>query len=144
MAGLGTGMAPFRGFVEDRAVQHEKGQKIGRARLYFGGRHQSSEFLYKDELESYVSAGWLKLRCAWSRDQKHKIYIQMLLEEDGDEIWEILKPEAGGIFYMCGPIAPLPDVKAALEKIFVKNGAPGGAKYFDELESNGRFQSEVY
>mmetsp|Transcript_17959 Transcript_17959/g.43133 ORF Transcript_17959/g.43133 Transcript_17959/m.43133 type:complete len:143 (-) Transcript_17959:638-1066(-) len=142
MAGMGTGMAPFRGFLEDRAVLRARGKKIGKARLYFGARHQKGEFLYKKELEQYSADGWLALRCAWSRDQKQKVYVQMLIAEDGEDIWNALKPEAGGHFYICGPVAPLNDIKKALTDIFNANGK--GPEYLDELEATGRFATEVY
>jgi sulfite reductase alpha subunit-like flavoprotein len=142
MAGMGTGMAPFRAFIEDRSCMRQKGQAIGPMRLYFGARHKHGEFLYQNELESYADQGWLKLRCAWSRDQKQKIYVQMLIAEDEKTVWDMLKPEAGGSFYMCGPIQPLPDIKKALVNIFVKNGLT--ASYLDEMEAAGRFATEVY
>jgi sulfite reductase (NADPH) flavoprotein alpha-component len=142
MAGMGTGMAPFRAFVEERAVQFAQGKKVGSMRLYFGARHKHGEFYYQDQLEEYSSQGWLTLRCAWSRDQKQKIYVQMLMEQDGDALWEALKPEAGGSFYICGPIAPLPDIKKAILKVFNKHGLD--ESYLDHMEATGRFATEVY
>jgi sulfite reductase (NADPH) flavoprotein alpha-component len=143
MAGMGTGMAPFRAFIEERAALMEKGQTVGHMHLYFGARHERGEFLYRSELEGYKKDGLLTLRCAWSRDQAHKVYVQMLIEEDGDRLWqEVLRPEIGGSFYICGPIAPLPDIKAALVKIFTKHGH--GAEYLEHLENTGRFATEVY
>lgn len=143
MAGMGTGMAPFRGFIEERnAFRKRTGQNIGHMRLYFGARHKHGEFLYQNEMESYAAQGWLTLRCAWSRDQAKKIYVQMLIEQDGPEIWEALRPEANGSFYICGPIAPYDDIKAAIIKVFEANGS--GASYLEEMEANGRFASEVY
>jgi len=142
MAGMGTGMAPFRAFIEDRAVMKQNGQHCGHMHLYFGARHEHGEFLYRTELENYVKEGLLTLRCAWSRDQAQKIYVQMLMAEDGERIWEALRPEAGGHFYICGPIAPLPDIKAALVKIFGKHGY--GPEYLEQMEATGRFATEVY
>merc|ERR1719162_2686784 len=135
-------MAPFRAFIEDRAVMKQNGQHCGHMHLYFGARHEHGEFLYRTELENYVKEGLLTLRCAWSRDQAQKIYVQMLMAEDGDRIWEALRPEAGGHFYICGPIAPLPDIKAALVKIFGKHGY--GPEYLEQMEATGRFATEVY
>jgi len=142
MAGMGTGMAPFRAFIEERAVQRSEGKPVGSMRLYFGARHKKGEFYYQDQLEEYSSQGWLTLRCAWSRDQAQKIYVQMLMEQDGDAIWEALKPEAGGSFYICGPIAPLPDIKKAILTVFKKNGLDEA--YLDQMEATGRFATEVY
>jgi sulfite reductase alpha subunit-like flavoprotein len=143
MAGMGTGMAPFRGFIEERSVMRQKGQTIGPMRLYFGARHKKGEYLYQNELEAYAAQGWLTMRCAWSRDQKAKIYVQMLIEQDDETVWEALKPGSGGAFYICGPIQPLPDIKKALVGIFTKHGLDG-AKYLDEMEATGRFATEVY
>lgn len=142
MAGMGTGMAPFRGFIEERATMKKEGQKIGPMRLYFGARQKKNEFLYQKELEGYAKQGFLTLRCAWSRDQAHKIYVQMLIAQDGEEIWNALCPKAGGSFYICGPIAPVPDIKKAITKIFEDHGS--SAAYLDELEATGRFAMEVY
>jgi sulfite reductase (NADPH) flavoprotein alpha-component len=142
MAGMGTGLAPFRAFIEERSVMKKKGQSIGNMRLYFGARHKKGEFLYRNELEAYEAQGWLKLRCAWSRDQKHKIYVQNLIAEDDEEIWEALKPQVNGSFYICGPIAPLEDIKKAITNIFKNHGLDG--KYLDEMEATGRFATEVY
>jgi sulfite reductase alpha subunit-like flavoprotein len=142
MAGMGTGLAPFRAFIEERASMKKTGQSIGNMRLYFGARHKKGEFLYQDELEAYERQGFLKLRCAWSRDQKQKIYVQTLIAEDDTAIWEALRPEAGGSFYICGPIAPLPDIKKAITKIFEAHGLDG--KYLEEMEATGRFATEVY
>lgn len=187
MAGMGTGMAPFRGFIEERAVMRRKAKQderriwregqaatykemcqdligacldeaalanmwaqlakvdapaVGPMRLYFGARHKQSEFLYQNELEEYAAEGWLTLHCAWSRDQAHKVYVQNLIENDAEAIWEALCPEVAGSFYVCGPMGPLPDIKKALVKIFEHNGS--GKVYLDEMEAAGRFSTEVY
>jgi len=66
----------------------------------------------------------------------------MLIAEDNEQIWEALRPETKGHFYICGPIAPVPDIKAAITKIFVDHGCE--ASYLDEMEAAGRFAMEVY
>jgi sulfite reductase (NADPH) flavoprotein alpha-component len=148
MAGMGTGLAPFRAFIEERSTVWKMAQAIGlgmavgQMRLYFGARHKHAEFLYQSELEAYEAQGWLTLRCAWSRDQASKIYVQNLIEEDGEAIWEALRPEAGGAFYICGPLEPLPEIRKALSDIFIAHGS--SAKYLDEMEATGRFATEVY
>jgi sulfite reductase (NADPH) flavoprotein alpha-component len=142
MAGMGTGLAPFRAFIEERAVLKKQGHAVGKMRLYFGARHKWGEWLFGDELEAYEAQGFLKNRCAWSRDQKQKIYVQNLIAEDDEEIWDALRPEHGGSFYVCGPIQPLPDIKKAITKIFENHGLDG--KYLEEMEATGRFATEVY
>jgi sulfite reductase (NADPH) flavoprotein alpha-component len=142
MAGMGTGLAPFRAFIEERGVLKKQGHAVGKMRLYFGARHKWGEWLFGDELEAYEAQGFLKNRCAWSRDQKQKIYVQNLIAEDDEEIWDALRPEHGGSFYVCGPIQPLPDIKKAITKIFENHGLDG--KYLEEMEATGRFATEVY
>jgi len=76
MAGLGTGMAPFRAFIEERAWMRQLGHEVGPMVLYFGARHRHEEYLYGDELDAYHKAGVITgLRLAFSRDQKDKVYI---------------------------------------------------------------------
>jgi len=142
MAGIGTGMAPFRGFIEERAARQRLGEEMGCMRLYFGARHKHAEFLYEKELEIYEREGLLTLRCAWSRDQAEKVYVQNLIEEDQDQLWELLKPEVGGHFYVCGPTDPLPAIRSALCELFIARGV--GAAYLDTMEADGRFSVEVY
>ena len=82
MAGLGTGMAPFRAFIQERLYQKQQGKEIGEIALYFGSRSSKQEYLYGEELEYYLSCGILtKLGLAFSRDQKHKIYIQHRIKD---------------------------------------------------------------
>lgn len=141
MVGMGTGMAPFRSFVEERHFAHTQGARVGACRLYFGARHEKMEFLYKTELLGYAAEGWLQLRCAWSRDQPQKVYVQDHLAVDGDRLWAMLQPAAAGHFYLCGPVTPLADVEQCLNTLFAAKGAPG---YLDELKATGRFCTEVY
>ncbi|CAJ0643605.1 15531_t:CDS:2 [Entrophospora sp. SA101] len=122
MAGLGTGMAPFRAFIEERAYRQSQGIEVGPMILYFGSRHRSMEYLYGEELEAYHVEGLLThLRLAFSRDQKHKIYIQHKMEEDGDLLHQYLLKDEGW-FYLCGPTWPVSDVKDAIVGSFVKSG----------------------
>ena len=76
------------------------GRLVGETRLYFGCRRKTEDFIYREELEGYVKSGSLTMRVAFSRDQEKKVYVQHLLEEDGDHVWKML--EEGGHFYVCG------------------------------------------
>ncbi|KAI9014161.1 hypothetical protein DFJ74DRAFT_281598 [Hyaloraphidium curvatum] len=146
MAGLGTGMAPFRAFVQEREYMRNEGANVGDMSLYFGSRHRAMEWLYGEELEVYHSDGLLTdLRLAFSRDQARKVYIQHKISEDGDRLFDLLTRQKGH-FYLCGPTWPVPDIKAALIKAFVKNGytAESAEEYLDELKERGAYVLEVY
>jgi sulfite reductase (NADPH) flavoprotein alpha-component len=151
MAGLGTGLAPFRAFVQHRAWQKAQGLEIGQILLYMGSRHQRQEYLYGEEWEAYVDVGIITLlSCAFSRDQKQKIYIQDRMRETLDEIREAYL-EMGGSFYLCGPTWPVSDVAAVLEEAIEIHGemVTSGKKVdavreMEELKENGRYVLEVY
>eukprot|EP00127_Corallochytrium_limacisporum_P004283 Clim_evm228s157 gene=Clim_evmTU228s157 len=146
MSGLGTGMAPFRAFIEERAYQLSQGHEIGPVVLYFGSRHRRDEYLYGEELEAYLMAGVVsRLGLAFSRDQKHKVYIQHKIKEDADMIYSYLQEE-NGYFYLCGPTWPVPDVKDALVTAFVEHGytEDSADERIEELKEDGRYILEVY
>jgi sulfite reductase (NADPH) flavoprotein alpha-component len=106
MSGLGTGMAPFRAFIQERMYWKKLGKRVGPMSLYFGSRNRANEYLYGEELEAYHAEGILtNLRLAFSRDQKEKIYIQNRIEQDVDELHKLMVTH-GGSFYLCGPTWP--------------------------------------
>merc|ERR1711920_183885 len=148
MAGLGTGLAPFRAFVEQRKFQKNRGTNVGPMMLFFGGRHAHAEYYYRDEFEVYEKEGLVKCRNAWSRDQKHKIYVQHKITEEADNIWENFgKPGARGYFFLCGSKQPEKDVYAALLAIFRVKGKMNDAeahKLMNQLQAAGRYVTEVY
>ncbi|KAI9356626.1 hypothetical protein BD770DRAFT_389750 [Pilaira anomala] len=114
MAGLGTGMAPFRAFIQERYLAKAAGKKVGPVVLYFGSRNRSMEYLYGEELEAYHADGVLShMGLAFSRDQKEKVYIQHKMMEDAEMLNEYLMNQ-NGHFYLCGPTWPVPDVKDAV------------------------------
>lgn len=148
MAGLGTGLAPFRAFVQYRAMQKAAGVEIGDILLYMGSRHQREEYLYGEEWEAYVDAGVITLLgCAFSRDQERKIYIQDRMRETVDEIIDAYV-EKEGSFYLCGPTWPVPDVTEVLEEAIVKAAQSGkkvdSRKEIERLKEAGRYVLEVY
>jgi sulfite reductase (NADPH) flavoprotein alpha-component len=149
MAGLGTGLAPFRAFVQERAWQREQGMPIGDVFLYMGSRHQREEYLYGEEWEAYQDAGIITLLGrAFSRDQPQKIYIQDRMRQTLGEIRRAyLKDE--GAFYLCGPTWPVPDVTEVLEQaVEVQARSEGkkrdGHKEIERLKEEGRYVLEVY
>ena len=149
MAGLGTGLAPFRAFVQYRAMQKAQGIDIGAILLYLGSRHQREEYLYGEEWEAYLAAGVVTLvGAAFSRDQPQKIYIQDRMRQTMKDIQKAYIQE-GGSFYLCGPTWPVPDVTAVLEEAIaaeaqVKSKKVDSRKEIEKLKEEGRYVLEVY
>ncbi|KAF9095568.1 hypothetical protein BGX29_008963, partial [Mortierella sp. GBA35] len=149
MAGLGTGMAPFRAFIQERAWQKAQGIDVGPMILYFGSRNRSNEYLYGEELEAYHADGLLThLRLAFSRDQKEKIYIQHKMNEDGKLLHKyLLDAELNGHFYLCGPTWPAGDVKDAIVQSFMDGEACAAIdanRIVNKLKEEERYVLEVY
>jgi sulfite reductase (NADPH) flavoprotein alpha-component len=149
MAGLGTGLAPFRAFVQHRAMEKAQGKKIGAVLLYMGSRHQREEYCYGEEWEAYQAAGVITLLGrAFSRDQPQKIYIQDRMRQTMADIVQAYIKEDGG-FYLCGPTWPVPDVTSVLEEAIAKEGKSVGRKVdprkeIERLKEEGRYVLEVY
>lgn len=149
MAGLGTGLAPFRAFVQHRALQKAQGKTIGAILLYMGSRHQREEYLYGEEWEAYVDAGVITLLgAAFSRDQPQKIYIQDRMRASLDDIVQAYIRD-GGSFYLCGPTWPVPDVTEVLQEAIAAEAKDGAKKVdprkeIERLKEEGRYVLEVY
>lgn len=149
MAGLGTGLAPFRAFVQYRAMQKAQGKEIGSILLYLGSRHQREEYLYGEEWEAYLDAGVITLLgAAFSRDQPQKIYIQDRMRQTMADIVKAYIEEEGS-FYLCGPTWPVPDVTAVLEEAIAYEAKSSGRKVdprkeIERLKEEGRYVLEVY
>jgi sulfite reductase (NADPH) flavoprotein alpha-component len=152
MAGLGTGLAPFRAFVQERAYQKQQGHEIGEVLLYMGSRTQREEYLYGEEWEAYQDAGIITLLGrAFSRDQPQKIYIQDRMRESLTDIRRSYL-EKEGSFYLCGPTWPVPDVTEVLQEAVEtehKARNPGakkvdGRKEIEKMKDEGRYVLEVY
>ncbi|KAF9335847.1 hypothetical protein BG006_010468 [Podila minutissima] len=149
MAGLGTGMAPFRAFIQERAWQKAQGIEVGPMILYFGSRNRANEYLYGEELEAYHADGLLThLRLAFSRDQKEKVYIQNKMNEDGTLLHKyLLDASLSGHFYLCGPTWPAGDVKDAIMQSFMdgeKCAAIDANRIVNKLKEEERYVLEVY
>ncbi|KAJ1328238.1 sulfite reductase (NADPH) flavoprotein alpha-component [Microdochium nivale] len=149
MAGLGTGLAPFRAFVQYRAMQKAQGKKIGSILLYLGSRHQREEYLYGEEWEAYLDAGVVTLvGAAFSRDQPEKIYIQDRMRQTMDDVIKAYIRDEGS-FYLCGPTWPVPDVTDVLMEAIRTEAKRSGkkvdpSKEIDRLKEAGRYVLEVY
>jgi sulfite reductase (NADPH) flavoprotein alpha-component len=142
MIGPGTGIAPFRAFVQERVASKASGINL----LYFGCRHRSSDFLYHKELEELDASSQIKLRTAFSRDQEKKVYVQHLIAEDQDMIWNLL--ESGAHVYVCGDAKYMAgDVHDTLLSIIQDKSGCGkdeAHNYLNELTEKKRYQRDVW
>ncbi|MEM9813753.1 MAG: hypothetical protein AAF913_13895, partial [Pseudomonadota bacterium] len=143
MIGPGTGIAPFRAFLEEREMRGATAENW----LFFGDQHAAEDDLYSDELTAWTESGLLsRLSLAWSRDGAEKVYVQHLMEAEGARFFEWL--EAGAAIYVCGDASRMAaDVDRAIHTIVAQHGQTdeAGAKaYVDGLKSAGRYQRDVY
>ncbi|WP_018968647.1 sulfite reductase subunit alpha [Rubritalea marina] len=144
MVGPGTGIAPFRAFLEERQVSEASGANW----LFFGNPHEADDFLYKDELTAMQEAGVLtKLSTAFSRDQKEKIYVQDRMLETGAELWKWLSEDEAS-FYVCGDASRMAkDVDAALHTIAQQHGGlseDAAVDFVKQLKKDKRYCRDVY
>jgi sulfite reductase (NADPH) flavoprotein alpha-component len=142
MVGPGTGVAPFRGFLQERVAKNASGKHW----LFFGERHRDYDFFYEEFWHALVQQEKLALDLAFSRDQSHKVYVQHKLIEKGSQIWDWL--QQGAHFYVCGEADPMAkDVESALHHICQEFGnlTPEDAKnYIKQLRSQKRYLADIY
>jgi sulfite reductase (NADPH) flavoprotein alpha-component len=143
MVGPGTGIAPFRAFLEERQATAAPGKNW----LFFGNPHAATDFLYQEQLEQFVKDGILhQLDTAFSRDQAKKIYVQDRMTEQGAALWKWL--EEGAAFYVCGDASRMAkDVDQALHEIIQVHGQKTedqAAAYIAQLKKDKRYQRDVY
>ncbi|MCD1126600.1 NADPH-dependent assimilatory sulfite reductase flavoprotein subunit [Jinshanibacter sp. LJY008] len=143
MIGPGTGIAPFRAFMQQREATGAEGKNW----LFFGNPHFTSDFLYQVEWQRYVKSGLLnRIDLAWSRDQQHKVYVQDKLRENGSELWQWIQD--GAHLYVCGDANRMAkDVERALLDVVSMHGAmdPEQAdEFLSELRIDKRYQRDVY
>ena len=139
----GTGIAPFRAFLEERAATGATGKNW----LFFGDQHAASDFLYREEIEAFVQKGILhRLDTAFSRDQDRKIYVQNRMMTQAMELFTWL--ERGAHVYVCGDATKMAkDVDAALHYMLQTIGGKstdGATAYVADLKKAGRYQRDVY
>lgn len=143
MCGPGTGIAPFRAFLEER----EATEATGRNWLFFGNPHESTDFLYRDQLLGMQEKGCLhRFDLAWSRDSDTKVYVQDKMREAGEELWKWL--DGGAHFYVCGDAKRMAkDVDNALLHVAAVHGGlgeEGAAEFINKLKKEKRYQRDVY
>ncbi|MCC8464869.1 NADPH-dependent assimilatory sulfite reductase flavoprotein subunit [Photorhabdus bodei] len=143
MIGPGTGIAPFRAFMQQREADGAEGKNW----LFFGNPHFTEDFLYQVEWQRYVKDGLLtRIDLAWSRDQRHKVYVQDKLREQGEEVWCWI--EEGAHLYVCGDANRMAkDVEHALLDIIAEHGGMDteqADEFLSELRLERRYQRDVY
>jgi sulfite reductase (NADPH) flavoprotein alpha-component len=144
MIGPGTGIAPFRAFLQERQARGAKGKNW----LFFGAQREKCDYAYKEDFDRFKRDGILtQLDCAWSRDQAHKVYVQHRVLENAPEIWKWIDSE-GAQFFVCGDARRMAkDVDAALRKIVQEQGGKSAEEandYVEKLKSDKRYKRDVY
>jgi len=144
MVGPGTGIAPFRAYLEERKAVGAKGKNW----LFFGSQHEHCNYFYKEEMAELKRDGILtRLDCAWSRDQADKSYVQHKMLNCAAEIWKWMEGE-GAHFFVCGDARRMAkDVDAALRKIIQEKGGKSESEtndYVEKLKSDKRYKRDVY
>ena len=143
MVGPGTGIAPFRAFVQDRVAAGA----TGRNWVFYGDQQRATDFLYADEWLAYAAKGQVaRLDLAWSRDQEHKVYVQDRMREHAAALWTWL--QGGAHFYVCGDAKRMAkDVDLALHEIVAHQGgmdATAAANFIKQLKKDKRYQRDIY
>ena len=143
MVGPGTGIAPFRAFLQDRIATGA----TGRNWVFFGDQHRATDFLYEEDWQGWLAAGKLaRLDLAFSRDQVAKVYVQDRMREQAAELWAWI--EKGGYFFVCGDAKRMAkDVDTALHDIIAERGGMGpeaAAAYVKQMKKDKRYQRDVY
>lgn len=148
MVGPGTGIAPMRALLQERAHQQNV-QKldVGSNILYFGCKKRELDFIYADELNEFEKQGVLtKMYLAFSREQSEKIYVQHLIAKNATETWDLINNK-GAYVYVCGGVKMGQDVSEALRQIVAKHkdcSTSDAKKYVDAMSSGGRFVQELW
>ncbi|KAI8472971.1 MAG: NADPH-cytochrome P450 reductase [Monoraphidium minutum] len=148
MIGPGTGLAPFRGFLQERQALADDAAELGPSVLFFGCRNRAHDFIYEAELRGYEEGGALgTLHVAFSREGASKEYVQHLLGREGPAVWELLR-KPGACVYVCGDAKHMAkDVHRALVDLVMKHGGMSGTGaegWVKELADSGRYMRDVW
>nr|QEG78946.1 CpC573 [Chrysomela populi] len=147
MIGPGTGLAPFRGFIQERDLIRSEDKSVGETILYFGCRKRKEDFLYGDELLGYEKSGSLTLHLAFSRDQQQKVYVTHLLQQHAEEVWRVIGENSGHV-YICGDAKTMAfDVRSILAKILQEKGQmteQQALAYLKKMETQKRYSADVW
>jgi cytochrome P450/NADPH-cytochrome P450 reductase len=146
MIGPGTGLAPFRGFLRERAALKAQGRALGPALLFFGCRHPDQDYIYASELKEHADSGIVDLEAAFSRHDGKKTYVQDLLKEKAEKVAALI--DQGAIVYVCGDGGRMePDVKRALIALYrdrTGSDESAGESWMAKLAADGRYVLDVW
>jgi cytochrome P450 / NADPH-cytochrome P450 reductase len=147
MVGAGTGVAPFRGFLQERAALAQQGAPIGKSILFYGCRNSEGDVLYADELTEFEATGVTEVQMAFSREPgQPRTFVQHVIEREGDKVWDLI--EAGAVIYVCGNASTMaPGVRAALMEVYrtKSNGSGASAdEWLQGLRDTDRYLEDIW
>jgi cytochrome P450 / NADPH-cytochrome P450 reductase len=147
MVAAGTGVAPFRGFLQERAVIKAQGEQVGPSSLYFGCRNPHQDYIYEEELEKFAREGITELECAFSRlEGQPKTYVQNSIKAQQNDVWNLL--EEGAVIYVCGDAGRMaPDVEKGFVALYQeKTGVSeqDAQKWMEEFKNSHRYLVDVW
>jgi cytochrome P450/NADPH-cytochrome P450 reductase len=146
MVGPGTGLAPYRGFLQERAALKQQDMQVGSSLLFFGCRHPQQDFIYELELNAFVEQGITELVTAFSRMDEQKVYVQDKLWEARDTVWQMLQD--GAVIYVCGDASKMaPDVRKTVAAIYQEKmgkSSEDAEQWLNELTDEQRYLVDVW
>src|SRR5262249_35247910 len=147
MVGPGTGLAPFRGFLQERAALRAQGRRVAPSLLFFGCRNPEQDFLYADELRALLGDAIPDLHVAFSRvPGSRKTYVQDLILDRRDAVWKMIQD--GAVIYVCGDASRMaPDVRRAFAAVYADKAGSGeaaGEAWIDRMSAEGRYLVDVW
>ena len=147
MIGAGTGMAPFRGFLQERAAQRASGVPVATSLLFFGCRTSDDDYLYEDELRRYEADGVVEVDAVFSREgDPQRRYVQDAIIQRSDDVWDLIANKNANI-YVCGNANTMaPGVRTALIQVFRMNtgASTDGNNWLAGLRADGRFLEDIW
>lgn len=146
MIGAGTGVAPFRGFLQERAAQKKSGRQPAKSLLFFGCRHPQHDNIYREEMLEWERDGLVEIVTAFSRETEARVYVQDRIKDHGAQVWQAL--QAGGVLYVCGDATGMAaGVRKALAAVVCEHGkmeVEAAEAYLDRLAAEHRYMLDVW
>jgi len=147
MAGMGTGLAPWRALTQHKVMQKQAGIEVGPCWFFYGARKAATEYLYREEFEKYEAMGVLHMRTAFSRDQARKIYVQHRITENAEDVYRMMEHENGS-FYVCGSSRNVPeDIYNAMKEVMMvagKMNKDDASASLSSYKMDGRYTVEAW